>query len=335
MVGQSLSSRFIERTQQDNVMPGIGIITNPHSRRNRRFPEQMRRLGYILGQHDQYEMTNRIEEVEDVAEQFLENDIDILALNGGDGTNHVTLTRFIEAYGDHPLPKIALLRGGTMNTVSESVGISGTPSRLLANLVEKYYTNQPFETTARDMLKITDEHGSNYGFIFGNGVISNFLEMYYDTGRPSPSVAAALVTRGVGEMLLGGGPTLEKIFRPFRAQMIFETGESWPDVDYQTIMASTVDQIGLGFRPFIRCEEQEGAFHILGVIADAIAVGKALPRIRMGLPLDETLFKSAVTNKVTFQSNEPITYTIDGDMHTSNDGLVVLEAGPRVEIIIK
>lgn len=316
-------------------MPGIGIITNPHSRRNRRFPEQMRRLGYILGQHDTYKMTNRIEDVEDVAQQFLENDIDILALNGGDGTNHVTLTRFIEVYGDHPLPKIALLRGGTMNTVSESVGISGTPSRLLANLVEKYYTGQPFETTERDMLKVTDEHGTNYGFIFGNGVISNFLEMYYDTGHPSPSVAAVLVARGVGEIAIGGGPTVDRLFKPFRAQMEFATGEQWPDVDYQAVMASTVDQIGLGFRPFIRCEERERAFHILGVLADAISVGKALPRIRMGLPLDESLFKSAVTHKVTFRSDEPITYTIDGDMHTSYDGLVELEAGPRVEIIIK
>ena len=33
-------------------MPGIGIISNPHSRRNRRYPEQMRRLAYVLGKDD-------------------------------------------------------------------------------------------------------------------------------------------------------------------------------------------------------------------------------------------------------------------------------------------
>ena len=141
-------------------MPGIGIVTNPHSRRNRRHPERMRRLGYMLGRDDTYELTNRIEDVADVAREFKESDIDILGLNGGDGTNHVTLTTFIEVYGDKPLPKIALLRGGTMNTVSNGIGIKGKPPRLLANLVEKYYTGQPFETTRRDILKVTDETGT-------------------------------------------------------------------------------------------------------------------------------------------------------------------------------
>jgi len=155
---------------------GIGIITNPHSRRNRRFPEQMRRLAYVLGDDDTYELTNRIEDVKAVARQFKERNIEVLALNGGDGTNHVTLSTFIDVYGDEPLPKITFLRGGTMNTISNGVGIKGTPSRLLANLVEKYYTGIPYETTERDMLKISDENGVNYGFIFGNGIVSNFLK---------------------------------------------------------------------------------------------------------------------------------------------------------------
>ena len=316
-------------------MPGIGIITNPHSRRNRRFPEQMRRLGYILGQHDTYELTNRVEDIEDVAGRFLDSQIDILALNGGDGTNHVTLSRFIKVYGEHPLPKIALLRGGTMNTVSRSVGIKGAPPTLLANLVEKYYTGQPFETTQRDLLRVRDEHGQHYGFIFGNGLIANFLELYYGTGRPSPTMAAALLSRGVAELLTGGGPTIERIIKPFRARVELDDGSIWPDRDYQTIAASTVDQIGMGFRPFIRCEERSHAFHMLGIVCDSVTVAKLLPRIRLGLPLPQEHALSAVTSRVVFRAQEPITYTIDGDMHTSYDGLVTLETGPRVEIILK
>ena len=315
-------------------MPGIGIITNPHSRRNRRYPEQMRRLGYILGQHDDVEMTNQVDDVEKVAKKFKESDIDILALNGGDGTNHVTLTRFIEAYGDHPLPKIALLRGGTMNTVSEGVGIKGSPPQLLANLVDKYYTRQPFETTHRDMLKMTDEHGTNYGFIFGNGIISNFLEVYYQERDPTPKSAGVLLARAVAQMPTKG-PLIQKLFRPFRATMTFGDGTRWPDQDYLAVMASTQDQIGLGFRPFIRCEERPGAFHILGIHGSPVAVVKSLPRIRLGLPVSEEVILSAVTHSVTFQSEEPIVYTIDGDMHTSQAGRVVLDAGPRVELILK
>lgn len=316
-------------------MPGIGIITNPNSRRNRRYPEQMRRLGYILGQHDQVELTNKIDDITDVARRFLENDIDILALNGGDGTNHVTLTRFLEVYGDHPLPRIALLRGGTMNTVSNGVGIKGTPSRLLANLVDKYYTGQPFETAARDLLAVRDEHGVRYGFIFGNGVISNFLELYYATGMASPTTAAVLLARAVAQ-LPTGGELVDALFKPFRARMTFaEEDLAWPDQDYQAVLASTQDQLGLGFRPFIRCEERPHSFHILAVAGGPLEVGRQLPKIRLGLPVDPDVFLSAVSSEVVFDSDEPITYTVDGEMHVSEAGHVELAAGPRVELILK
>ncbi len=315
-------------------MPGIGIITNPHSRRNRRYPERMRRLGYMLGRHDTYELTNRIEDIEEVAREFKQSDIDILALNGGDGTNHVTLSTFIDVYGDDPLPKIALLRGGTMNTVSNSIGIRGTPPKLLANLVEKYYTDRPFETSVRDILKVTDETGTRYGFIFGNGIVANFLELYYDTDDPSPTTAAALLTKGFANLAMGGGEITDKLFSPFTARIEMEEG-SWAERDYTAVVASTVDQIGLGFRPFNRCQEKEHTFHMLGVAADAVGVARAFPRLRLGLPIEDEDFPSAVTSRAVFRSSEPISYTIDGDMHVAEDGTVTMETGPRMEIIIK
>lgn len=314
-------------------MPGIGIISNPHSRRNRRHPEQMRRLAYVLGQDDTYELTNRIEDVGEAAKQFKENDIDVLALNGGDGTNHVTLTKFIEVWGDTPLPKVALLRGGTMNTVSNAVGVKGTPSRLLANLVEKYYTNQPFETTHRDLLKVTDETGTRYGFIFGNGVVANFLEVYYETGNPSPTTAARLLGKAFVSLPFGSEIN-RRLFRPFRARVELDDNH-WPERDYTAVLASTVEQIGLGFRPFIRSEEAPGAFHILGLTEGPFGTAFALPRIRLGLPVSEDLIRSSVSASADFTSEEPITYTIDGDMHTAEGGHVSLETGPRIEIIIK
>ncbi|MBA2664466.1 MAG: diacylglycerol kinase [Bradymonadaceae bacterium] len=314
-------------------MAGIGIITNPHSRRNRRHPERMRRLGYMLGRNDTYELTNRIEDVALVAERFKQSGIEILALNGGDGTNHVTLTTFIQVYGDEPLPKVALLRGGTMNTVSNGVGISGTPPRLLANLVEKYYTGQAFETSRRDTLRVTDETGERYGFIFGNGLVANFLEMYYATGNPSPTTAAVLLAKAVATLPMGGEIN-DRLFRPFTARVELDK-DTWESRDYTSVLAATVDQIGLGFRPFIRCQERDGAFHLLGIISRPLELALQLPRIRFGLPVAEDKMRSAVTSRAIFRSEEPISYTIDGDMHTAQSGLVTLEAGPGIDIIIK
>ncbi len=312
-------------------MPGIGIVTNPHSRRNRRFPEQMRRLGYILGRDDVHQPTNQLEDVQRVAEEFRDNAIDVLALNGGDGTNHVTLSTFIKVYGETPLPKVAFLRGGTMNTISEAVGVRGAPGAILLNLVEKYYTGQEFDTTFRDLLKITDDTGVRYGFIFGNGIAASFLEAYYETGNPSPPVAARLLIQALGSAIVGG-PLSRRLFAGFKARIEMDS-ETWPEETYTAVLVGTIEQIGLGWRPFTRCEEREGAFHVAAVRASGMTVARQLPRLRLGQRADDAIIRDAVASRALFRSDREILYTIDGDMHRAHSE-VLLEAGPRLEIIL-
>lgn len=317
-------------------MAGIGIVTNPHSRRNRRFPERMRRLGYILGQDDHYQLTNRIEDIHDVAREFKEHEVEILALNGGDGTNHVTLSTFIEVYGDHPLPKIAFLRGGTMNTISDSLGIKGTPQQLLANLVDKYYTGQHYQSTCCNMLKVTDGDHSHYGFIFGNGIVSNFLELYYQTPHPTPTHAASLLTRAIVGLPFGGH-LVKEIIRPFRSKITITNNNEVVDYgedNYTAIIAATVPQIGLGFRPFIRSNDRPDTFHLLALQGSSLRTILQLPRIRTGQYIDESVAKSHISTTTRLEAREPIVYTIDGEMRTATSS-IELSTGPRIEVLIK
>ena len=313
-------------------MPGIGIISNPNSRRNRRHPEQMRRLAYVLGKDDVDVTTKSIDDVDTVARRFRDAEIDILALNGGDGTNHVSLSSFIRVYGDQPLPLIALLRGGTMNTISNAIGITGTPNALLVNIVEKHYLEQPFEISERDLLKVTDDMGPSYGFIFGTGVVSNFLSMYYDTGHPSPGTAVVLIARALLSALVRG-PLVKTLGAPVSGQLIAD-GELWESGEYLAVAASTIDQIGLGFRPFIRCEAKPGFFHVVTIKSSPLRTFGLLPRLRMGKPLLQKDAPDTVAKKLVFESEAPIEYTIDGDLHRSGKS-VTLETGPRLRIIVK
>ncbi|MCA9564522.1 MAG: diacylglycerol kinase [Myxococcales bacterium] len=313
-------------------MAGIGIISNPNSRRNRRYPDQMRRLAYVLGEGDVGATTNSLEDVSEVARRFRDTDIDILALNGGDGTNHVTLTRFIEVYGDKPLPMIALLRGGTMNTVSNAIGIRGRPNALLVNIVEKYHLGHPFEISSRDLLYIDDGEKRSYGFIFGTGVISNFLSIYYETGAPSPSMAARILARGIGSVFING-PTIRRILRPSRGK-IWVDDELWQEGEFGALTASTIDQIGLGFRPYYRCEAKPGAFHAIAFKTTPFGLAKLLPGIRFGKPLPYDQAPDVVTARMRFESEEPMEYTVDGDIHSGGKCLDV-GVGPRLRIIVK
>ena len=79
-------------------MSGIGVISNPKSRKNKKDPELMKKLGYILGDNGISYQTNTIDDIYKVAEEFRKKKIDILCINGGDGTNHVTLSVFLQVY---------------------------------------------------------------------------------------------------------------------------------------------------------------------------------------------------------------------------------------------
>lgn len=314
-------------------MPGIGIVSNPNSRRNRRFPEQMNRLGYILGKDDVFELTNQPQDIRRVAEEFLRNEIEILALNGGDGTNHVTLTTFIEVYGDHPLPKIAFMRGGTMNTTSDAIGVQGTPGKILLNLVERYYTRQDFDITERDILKIVEQDGTTrYGFIFGNGIIANFLEVYYEHPSPTPVVAASKLSATVASAVVGGD-LAKRVMRPVEIELELD-GHVLPARPYASIGCATIEQIGLGFRPFTRCEEREHAFHISLIVGAPLQVAGALLPMRFGKRPDPSIMETHVASQLLMRSQEEFGYTIDGDMHVARGGRLTLETGPRLQIIL-
>ena len=181
-------------------MPGIGVILNPKSRRNLRDPGARERLARCVGDRGVVREARSLDELSVIAAEYRKRGIDILAISGGDGTNTVTLTGFLAEYGDEPLPTLALLRGGTMNTVASSIGVQrGSPEELLARVVAHHEgrANAPLAgpaglaTVERTLLRVAplgdaDERRGplTYGFLFGTGVVQGFLAEYY-AGEPS------------------------------------------------------------------------------------------------------------------------------------------------------
>lgn len=307
---------------------GIGIIVNPYSRQNRKNPEGIKKLGYIIGDRGSCEATKSLADVERVAREFLHKNVEILALSGGDGTNHVTLSTFIKVYGEHPLPKVALLRGGTMNTIAKSFGIKGTTDTILFNIVEKYHTGQPFRMLRRPIMRIGD---GKYGFLFGNGVVHNFLAEYYGTGRPSPWRAVTTLSRAVGSATIDGDFS-RRMFRPFMAK-VWVDGQKWEEESYFSVLAASIEDIGLGFKPFVKASESVERFAIVGIKTGALGVSLALPGMLMARPLSQLKFNDAAAKHVQFETEEPLKYTIDGDIYETGTRLE-LATGPVLDLII-
>jgi diacylglycerol kinase family enzyme len=308
-------------------VPGIGVITNPRSRVNKKDPGKMRQLGYLLGSHGAPYATRSLDDLYRAAEEFKAADIDVLGINGGDGTIHVTLSAFGQVYGAAPLPKIAILPGGTLNTIAAGIGIRGKPQEMLYEVIDRYHQGEELRIVERHALRI----GDKLGFIFGNGIIANFLEAYYATGRPSPIMGAKVLAHTIGSALIRGR-FIKRLFRRWVGQVTVD-GETWARTDFATVGAATVPQIGLGFAPFHRCDEKPGHFAVIGIHTGPLGIILDIPRIYNASPMRRDKCISQVARRVVLESEEPFSYTVDGDLYSGAKDLV-LATGPRLQLVV-
>jgi hypothetical protein len=340
-------------------LAGIGVVFNPRSGRNLRDPGAALRLARALGDRGVVRPARSMDELYRVAEDFQKLDIDVLGISGGDGTNGVTITGFLDVYQGSALPQIALLRGGTMNTVANAVGVRrGKPEGLLDRLCQRYVERaaRPLLDVERHVMCIRGENAraprhvasadgassvpplsTKYGFLFGTGVVCGYLAEYYGTGEPpNPKVAAKTLLRGVGSAVVRGD-MIKRMAAPFRGSVELDDGTVWEERDYLAVAGGTIDQIGLNFRPFYRWGERPGALHLLGIHTSPLGFVRQLPRILRAAPMGPGHTYEALTARATIRATgkgtAPLRYMIDGDLHEC-DGPLHVSIGPRVRIVV-
>lgn len=312
-------------------MAGIGVVLNPRSRQNRRDPEAASRLARTLGDCGVVRTAQTRDELARIAEDFRKLKIDVLGISGGDGTNHVTLTGFLEVYSDEPLPPIAFLRGGTMNTVANAIGVpKGRPDGLLASLIARYNERMinPLRVVERNVMRI----GDRYGFIMGTGVIHGYMSEYYRHPEPNPLHAAKTLFDACRSVVVNR-PT--PVTQRWEGSVELPAGQSFPDRDYLCIAAGTVDQIGLGFRPFYRADHAPGHFHILGIHTSPIGFVKKLADVWRARPMGQEHTYECVTDHAILHARcGNVRYVLDGDIH-DHRGPLEMRAGPRVKLVVE
>lgn len=309
-------------------MSGIGLVFNPRAGGNKRDPGAPRRLARALGDHGVLAVPKSLDELSRAAEDFHRQGITVLGIAGGDGTNHVTLTGFREVYGTTPLPTVAFLRGGTMNTVANALGLpKGKPEGLLDRLVRRYLETPDLATVERRTLDIDGK----LGFLWGIGVVSGFLKAYYETGAPSPWTAVKTLARGIGSTIVNG-PMVRRMTEPVEAEVETE-GDGWGYRSYLTLAAGTIPDIGLGFRPFHLADELDGAFHLLGIHTSPIGFVTELPRIHRAQAMMPGKASSLAIRKATIRTRgNGMSMMIDGDLVELPRSSVKLSLGPSVRI---
>lgn len=310
-------------------MSGIGIITNPHSKLNKRNPQRSALLGYILGEKGRLEVTNNIEDLERVAAEFKSKGIGILAINGGDGTICRTLTAFIKVYKDSPLPKVALLKGGTINVLANNLKISGTPEQILYRMVEIYSNvDKDFETQVLTSIEVE----GTYGFLFGNGAASSFLKEYYK--RKSGPLGAFLWSMAVWFSGMWNGALYRSVIEDQLQELYPADGPPFAHSSL-AVFACTLKRMPLGYPMFRSVQLGSDEFQCVSFTLSAKDAVWKLPWTMVKLHQENNKNKlSFKTSGLGIESGEgPFEYTLDGELYTSATRRLDIRTGPKIEFI--
>jgi diacylglycerol kinase family enzyme len=308
-------------------MSGIGVVVNPRASGNRGRPDMAARLAAVVGGDGEVVQTENLEALDLALRRFHERGFEVLALSGGDGSLCHAISRAVGYWGEDGLPAFVPLRGGTINNVSRSIGGPARPEALLGKVMSAYRSRRAFSTMERPLLRV---NGMVYGSIVGAGLITHFLEEYYEGSRPGPLRAAGLLVH-CGVSWLTGSPFLRRIVPTLKGRAECD-GEDLAWEEYTLILASSVRHIGLGVQPFYLSGRKRGYFHVLAGPPTPGQLLSRLPRFRRGFPAGLDTLYDNIARRFRVEFAEPQSFTVDGELFPSVRVLEI-EAGPAVRFV--
>jgi diacylglycerol kinase family enzyme len=301
----------------------IAVILNPNALGVRRAPGLAARLERVLHGAGEVVVTRTPAELSQAARRLHRDGVDLVAACGGDGTNLSTITELVGAWGRDHLPTFAILRGGTVNTIAQNLGIHGRPEEILARLVSRAAAGA-LPTVGQDLLEVN----GLYGFLFAALMGARFLEAYYGGVRPGPTWAGVLAARTIASSLVQGR-FARWLFSPVELALTVDD-EPVPLEAYRLLVASVVRDVGIGMKVTWQAGHEPERFHLVASGLSTTSMALQLPRVLSGRPLAGAPHLDRLAARARIRFAQPQTYTLDGDLFRATE--VALAVGPRVRI---
>jgi hypothetical protein len=235
-------------------MSRIGLISNPKSQRNRRGLSRIeataRRAGFahlVLA-----DMADLLPSLEELAA----DNVDLLVVNGGDGTLQAVLTALLEDRPFDRLPLLAVLPRGMTNMSAYDVGLTGKPDEALSRLADLSRSRSPSESrniVSRTVLRVENipDTPVQRAMFFGAGGICRAIEYCRTKVHPwriGADVASRLTLLGLlaSWMLRGGRSDLVS------GQTLHVSLDNGPETTEELllVLATTLDKLVMNSRPF-------------------------------------------------------------------------------------
>ena len=300
----------------------LGILSNPLSGRNKKNSLSFKR---ILDSHQavpQFEATTP-KEIQTAIFRLAEQHINVIAINGGDGTVQGVLTALFHYQPFQTLPLLAILPSGTSNMNAGDVGLKGKRISALQNLIlwAKGNGKEPLILN-RHILRVERIPNEDpiYGMFFGAGAIYQGAQVGWRTkqsvGRLGEVGATLIISRFFLSLLFGKQNHVTPI------HMTISSDQDPPiQAEFLTILVTTLERLFLGLRPYWGTEPRP--LHYTAVRSKPTHLLRTLPSLLFGRPhqygTPEHGYYSHNAHSLELHLQDG--FTIDGEDYTPNPGL--------------
>jgi hypothetical protein len=314
----------------------LGVISNPLSGSNqRKFPAICR---YIDRQpHLPHRIVTNAEEVVTALEDLARREINLIAINAGDGTVQAALTALLHHRPYQTLPLLALLCGGTTNMTARDLGSRGSRIRSLERIQAWSHSGRGnARIVRRPILRVRHPagHAPYYGLFFGAASIYRGIRLFHSRihglglqGNPANALIiarylAAIAARNFDE--LGAAQAT-----------ITVDGTPLGTERFMLIMTHTLEQLIFGMRP--HWGNEEGALRLTAVTAApkfTLRVMAALCQCRRSrLAIPENGFYSHNAHEIRMALDGG--FAVDGELFQaeSRQGDLILDAGGQAAFL--
>ena len=275
-------------------------------------------------------VTESREQLPDALARFAEQDVRVLAVNGGDGSLQQVLTEILRRPTFDRLPAIAPLSGGRTNMSAADIGSAATPAAGLTALLRAWRSDALAERMVeRPVLRLDAGPGlgERYGLFFGSGVIQRALAFkhgLYPRRRLQGLFGAGLFLAGA-VLAVARGPRTG-MFGPDDIGLAFgaagDSGEPGETQPFQLVMATTLTRLLLRVRPF--WGREDAPLRCTTISARAPRSPRAVWRIVRGLPPPfgpDSGYDSRNVERLSLRMD--CGFTIDGELFDPQPGRIL------------
>ncbi len=294
----------------------IGVLNNLRAGRN---STEVSQILNLLGRYPHVSCveTTNVHAVPEALASLARQDVELLVINGGDGTLQYALTKILGDGGFDRIPMVAPLRGGRTNMSALDLGAHRNPVKGLRDLLEDAKAgNIARRIVDRSLLRVETfrNRSVNYGFFFGAGMIHRAISLTHElfpTGKSQGVFGAGIVTASL--IVRVGMNRLDGVLAPDKAQITLD-GDLVPQGEFSLVIASSLRRLFCRMNPF--WGQEKGPVRFTAMASGSVRVGAAVLGILRGKPKPFVTPQTGYTSKNVDTARLRIScgFTVDGEV---------------------